>query len=61
MPRRSRGLLRKMAKIVNERYRTDGSWEAVLELPAGLQDVLISRVNDVTHGDVDIRILEIVY
>jgi ribosome maturation protein SDO1 len=50
-----------MAKIVNERYRTDGSWEAVLELPAGLQDVLISRVNDVTHGDVDIRILEIVY
>jgi ribosome maturation protein SDO1 len=56
-----KGLVAKMAKIVNERYRTDGSWEAVLELPAGLQDVLISRVNDVTHGDVDIRILEIVY
>jgi ribosome maturation protein SDO1 len=56
-----KGLVAKMAKIVNEKYRPDGSWEAVLELPAGLQDVLISRVNDVTHGDVDIRIIEIVY
>jgi ribosome maturation protein SDO1 len=56
-----KGLVAKMAKIVNERYRSDGSWEAVLELPAGLQDVLISRVNDVTHGDVDVRIIEIVY
>jgi len=56
-----KGLVAKMAKIVNERYRSDGSWEAVVELPAGLQDVLISKVNDVTHGDVDIKILEIVY
>ena len=56
-----KGLVAKMARIVNERYRSDGSWEAVLELPAGLQDVLIARVNDVTHGDADIKILEIVY
>jgi len=56
-----KGLVAKMAKIVNERYRSDGSWEAVVELPAGLQDVLISKVNDVTHGDVDVKILEIVY
>ena len=56
-----KGLVAKMAKIVNERYRSDGSWEATVELPAGLQDVLISKVNDVTHGDVDIKILEIVY
>jgi ribosome maturation protein SDO1 len=58
---RVKGLVAKMAKIVSERYRSDGSWEAVLELPAGLQDVLIARVNDVTHGDADIKILEIVY
>ncbi|MGC9130541.1 MAG: ribosome assembly factor SBDS [Pyrobaculum sp.] len=58
---RVKGLVAKMARIVNERYRSDGSWEAVLELPAGLQDVLIARVNDVTHGDADIKILEIVY
>ncbi|ABP51482.1 MULTISPECIES: ribosome assembly factor SBDS [Pyrobaculum] len=56
-----KGIVAKMAKIVNERYKSDGSWEAVLELPAGLQDVLISKVNDVTHGDADIRIVEIVF
>ncbi|MEZ0319061.1 MAG: ribosome assembly factor SBDS [Pyrobaculum sp.] len=58
---RVKGLVAKIAKIVNERYRPDGSWDATIELPAGLQDVLISKVNDVTHGDVDIKILEIVY
>mgnify|MGYP001770627635 FL=1 len=58
---RVKGIVAKMAKIVNERYKSDGSWEAVLELPAGLQDVLISKVNDVTHGDADIRIVEIVF
>ncbi|ACB40309.1 ribosome assembly factor SBDS [Pyrobaculum neutrophilum] len=58
---RVKGLVAKMAKIVSERYRPDGSWEAVLEMPAGIQDMLISRVNDITHGDADIRILEIVY
>ncbi|MFN3803613.1 MAG: ribosome assembly factor SBDS [Pyrobaculum sp.] len=58
---RVKGLVAKMAKIVNERYRSDGSWEAAVELPAGLQDVLISKVNDVTHGEADVRILEVVY
>ncbi len=56
-----RGLVTKMAKVVNERYRSDGSWEATVELPAGLQDVLIARVNDVTHGDADVKIVEVVY
>ncbi|MFN7106088.1 MAG: ribosome assembly factor SBDS [Pyrobaculum sp.] len=58
---RVKGLVVKMAKIVNERYRPDGSWEATVELPAGLQDLLISKVNDVTHGEADARILEVVY
>lgn len=56
-----KGLVAKMAKIVNERYKGDGSWEAIVELPAGLQDALISKVNNVTSGDVDVKILEIVY
>lgn len=58
---RVKGLVGKMAKVVNERFRPDGSWEATVELPAGMQDVLISRVNDVTHGEADLKILEIVY
>lgn len=58
---RVKGLVGKIAKIVNERFRGDGSWEAVVELPAGMQDVLISRVNDVTRGEADLKILDIVY
>ncbi|MEM1518608.1 MAG: ribosome assembly factor SBDS [Pyrobaculum sp.] len=58
---RVKGVVVKFAKVVNERYRTDGTWEALLEIPAGLQDVLISRINDITHGDADVRILEIIY
>lgn len=58
---RVKGVVVKFAKVVNEKYRTDGTWEALLEIPAGLQDVLISRINDITHGDADVRILEIIY
>ncbi|MBP1449804.1 MAG: ribosome assembly factor SBDS [Thermoproteus sp.] len=56
-----RGFVGKSAKIINERFRADGSWEATVEAPAGLQDMLIGRINDITHGEGDVRILEIVY
>ncbi|CCC81471.1 ribosome assembly factor SBDS [Thermoproteus tenax] len=56
-----RGLMSKSAKVVNERFRSDGSWEATVEAPAGLQDMLIGRVNDITHGEGDVKILEIIY
>lgn len=58
---RVKGFVGRSAKIVNERYRSDGSWEATLEAPAGLQDMLIGRINDLTHGEGDVRILEILY
>lgn len=56
-----RGFVGKSAKIVNERYKSDGSWEAIVEAPAGLQDMIIGRVNDITHGEGDVKILEVVY
>ncbi|MCI4464505.1 MAG: ribosome assembly factor SBDS [Thermoproteus sp.] len=56
-----KGFVGKSAKIVSEKFRSDGSWEAIVEAPAGLQDMIIGRVNDITHGEGDVKILEIVY
>lgn len=44
--------------IKKEEWLNDGSWLAVIELPAGLQTDLIEQVNKITHGDVETEIME---
>ncbi|MFN6992515.1 MAG: SBDS family ribosome assembly factor, partial [Fervidobacterium sp.] len=44
-------------KIIKQDWHTDGSFLAVLEIPAGLQEELEDLLNQLTKGDVDIRII----
>jgi len=52
---KARSTLSRMGKIVREHYQSDGSWIAEIEIPAGLQDVLIGKVNDLTRGEGEVR------
>ncbi len=52
-----RGYLMKLGKIVKERYEGDGSLVLVVEVPAGLQDAVISKVNEITHNQAEVRVL----
>lgn len=45
-------------KLVNDDWLSDGSWRAVVEIPAGLQPELIDTLNSKTHGGVMIKIVE---
>lgn len=47
----------KQYKMLRQDWHTDGSFLAVLELPAGLQEELENLLNQLTKGEVDIRIL----
>ncbi|MBI5872459.1 ribosome assembly factor SBDS, partial [archaeon] len=38
-------------------WHTDGSFLAVLEIPAGLQEELENSLNNLTRGNVDIRVI----
>ncbi len=41
-----------------EEWRNDGSYIAVIKIPAGLQDQLYEKVNNITHGENETKIIE---
>ena len=47
------------ATIMREEWLNDGSWKAVVELPAGMQTDLFDKLNSMTHGSVEIETLKI--
>lgn len=52
------GALAKVGKILRSTYLSDGSWSVEMEIPAGIQESLISQVNNLTRGRGEIRILK---
>ena len=47
-------------KTVREEWRNDGSLLAVVEIPAGLQSQVYDKLNSMTHGAVETKLLETV-
>lgn len=54
----SYGVLKQFGKVTKDEWQNDGSLLAVLEIPAGLQMELTDRLNQLTHGEVDLKILK---
>ncbi|MFP4116235.1 MAG: ribosome assembly factor SBDS [Candidatus Aenigmatarchaeota archaeon] len=52
------GKLRNIGKIKKEDWGSDGSWRAVIKMPAGLQDKFYKKANSVTKGEVETKIIE---
>lgn len=44
-------------KILKHEWLSDGSWLVDIEIPAGMQNDLIDKVNGLTHGTAEIKIL----
>ena len=51
-------IVAQLAQIKKEEWQSDGSWVAVINLPAGLQMELIDKLNKLTHGRVQTKILK---
>jgi len=47
-----------LAQIKKEEWQSDGSWVSVVSLPAGLQMELIDKLNKLTHGRVQTKVLK---
>jgi len=43
-------------KIKTQRWESDGSWYGTIEVPAGLVQDMIDKLNHMTHGGIDIKI-----
>ena len=55
---KSNNVVRSNCKILNEDWRTDGSWAVKVEIPAGFQEEFIDKMNSVTRGDVVVEVIE---
>lgn len=51
------GVLKTMGDIKREEWQDDGSLVVVLEIPAGMQGELLDRVNHLTHGQIETKLL----
>lgn len=47
-----------IAQIKKEEWQSDGSWVSVVSLPAGIQMELIDKLNKLTHGRVQTKVLK---
>ncbi|MBW2971611.1 ribosome assembly factor SBDS [Candidatus Woesearchaeota archaeon] len=51
------GVLKRMGEIKQEVWGNDGGLTVKLQIPAGLQEEVMSKMNNMTHGGVDIRMI----
>jgi ribosome maturation protein SDO1 len=47
-----------MGRITKEEWQQNGSWIGVVELPAGMRDDFLGRLNEKTKGNVETKILK---
>jgi ribosome maturation protein SDO1 len=51
-------IVAQLAQIKKEEWQSDGSWVSVVSLPAGLQMELMDKLNKLTHGRVQTKVLK---
>ena len=51
-------IVAQFVQIKKEEWQSDGSWVSVVSLPAGFQMELIDKLNKLTHGRVQIKLLK---
>jgi ribosome maturation protein SDO1 len=52
------GVARGFGVLEREDWQSDGSWVGIVRIPAGMQTDFYNRLNDVTKGNVETRILK---
>ncbi len=50
-------VIKQFGTVLREKWLDDGSWQCVVELPAGLKNDFFDRLNSLTHGDVETKII----
>ena len=54
---KSYGTLKQLGKIIAEKWENDGSLNSTIEIPASMQEEFEIALNNITKGNVDIKIL----
>jgi ribosome maturation protein SDO1 len=55
---RAQGVVRKLGTLKQEEWLQDGSWAVLIEIPAGMQAEIYDKLNELTRGEVETRVVE---
>ena len=50
------GIIRGFGTLVKEEWARDGSYICLIEIPAGMQPDVYNRLNDLTHGQAEVKV-----
>lgn len=51
-------ILKQFAKILKDEWKNDGSLLTIIEIPAGMQEGLFDKLNNLTHGNIESEVIE---
>jgi len=51
-------IVRTLGKVEKEEWKGDGSYLCVIEVPAGMQDEVYDKINGITHGENETKLLD---
>jgi ribosome maturation protein SDO1 len=54
---RAQRTVREFGTVKQEQWLNDGSWAAIVEIPAGVQGEFFDKLNDLTRGEVETKVL----
>jgi ribosome maturation protein SDO1 len=54
---RAQRMVREFGTVKEERWLGDGSWSVVVEVPAGVQGEFFDKLNDLTRGEAETKVL----
>jgi len=52
------GTVKGFGTIKREEWRADGSWFAIVELPAGLYGPFLEKLGEMTRGNLEAKLVE---
>ncbi len=55
---RASSVVRGMGSLMKEEWGGDGSYICLLEIPAGMQPEVYERLNNLTHGQVEVKVVK---
>ncbi|MEM2878378.1 MAG: ribosome assembly factor SBDS [Candidatus Hadarchaeales archaeon] len=55
---RSQRYVRDFGTVKDEHWLNDGSWSFTIEIPAGMQGEFFEKLNDLTRGEVEAKVIE---
>lgn len=54
---RAQGMVRKLGTLRQEEWGQDGSWMVLIEIPAGIQSEVYEKLNELTRGEVETKVV----